>query len=75
MLRHKGAILDEWCSTENRDPADIERSIGVGKDPGDVGAELIEAGATLFTVGIGGPSYDLGLLKDWIAWRDEQNAR
>jgi hypothetical protein len=30
------------------------------------------AGATLFTVGFGGPHHDLGLLKEWIAWRDDR---
>ena len=73
VLRRKSAVLDEWCAQEGRDPSQIERSIGVQKAPEQVGPELLDAGATLFTVGIGGPSYDLGLLKDWIAWRDEQN--
>jgi probable F420-dependent oxidoreductase len=74
VLKHKSAVLDEWCATEGRDPSEIERSIGVGKSPEDVGADLVAAGASLFTVGGGGPDYDLGLLKDWVAWRDEQNA-
>jgi probable F420-dependent oxidoreductase len=74
VLRRKGAILDEWCATEGRDPAGIERSMGVSGDPAAIGPALVAAGATLFTVGLGGPRYDLGLLKDWIAWRDEQNA-
>ena len=30
----------------------------------------VAAGATLFTVGIGGPDYDMGLLRQWIRWRD-----
>ncbi len=42
------------------------------KSPDEVGQALVDAGATLFTVGKGGPDYDLGLLKDWIAWRDDQ---
>jgi hypothetical protein len=25
-------------------------------------------------VGIGGSAYDLAPLRDWVAWRDEQNA-
>jgi hypothetical protein len=49
-----------------------ERSIGVQKPPDQVGDELVAAGATLFTVGFGGPYHDLGLLKDWIAWRDDR---
>lgn len=34
-----------------------------------------EAGITLFTIGLSGPSYNLRLVREWIAWRDEQNAR
>jgi hypothetical protein len=30
----------------------------------------VEAGATLFTIGVDGPDYDLTLVKDWISWRD-----
>ena len=38
------------------------------------GRGLLEQGVTLFTVGTGGPDFDLGLAKQWIAWRDAQNA-
>ena len=71
-LRHKNTVLDRWCAEVGRDPAEIERSIGVQKPPGEVGDALVAAGATLFTIGIGGPDYDLGLLKQWVAWRDER---
>ena len=70
-LRRKNAILDGHCADVGRDPAEIERSIGVQKPPQEVGDALLDAGATLFTVGFGGPHHDLGLLKDWIAWRDD----
>jgi hypothetical protein len=33
----------------------------------------VEKGVSTFTVGASGPDYDLGLLRDWIAWRDDQN--
>ena len=72
-LRHKAAVLDQWCATEGRDPAQVERSIGVSQAPGAVGAGLLAAGASLFTIALGGPKFDLGLTKDWLAWRDEQN--
>ncbi len=72
-LRRKGAILDEWCGTENRDPAAVERSIGVDKSPDEVGDELLAAGATLFTLGLNGPDYDLGLVREWLAFRDRKN--
>jgi probable F420-dependent oxidoreductase len=70
----KSAILDEWCRTEGRDPSEVERSVGVEGSPGEKGQPLLDAGVTLFTIGLGGPSYDLARLTDWLAWRDEINA-
>ena len=79
-IAHKHAVLDDWCAKVGRDPAEIERSAGVSPRPGrlpeDVadyaaGAEALHAvGTRLFTVGIGGPKYDLGPIRDLVAWRD-----
>jgi probable F420-dependent oxidoreductase len=63
----KSQILDRHCADIGRDPGEIERSIGVSAAPQDVAA-----GAGLFTIGVGGPDYDLGLVKEWVAWRDAQ---
>jgi probable F420-dependent oxidoreductase len=74
-ITHKHDVLDEWCAKVGRDPGDIERSAGVPEgDPGEAGPPLLRAGTRLFTVGGDGPDYDMGRLKDWVAWRDEQNA-
>jgi probable F420-dependent oxidoreductase len=83
-IAHKHAVLDEWCTKLGRDPAEIERSSGVSPKPGrlpeDVkdyaaGAESLYAvGTRLFTVGIGGPRYDLGPIRDLVAWRDSRQA-
>ncbi|HET6877133.1 MAG TPA: LLM class F420-dependent oxidoreductase [Jatrophihabitans sp.] len=69
-LRRKSEILAAHCADVGRDPAEIERSVGVRGEPGAVASELLDAGARLFTVGVGGPDYDLAPLKRWIAWRD-----
>jgi probable F420-dependent oxidoreductase len=73
-MQRKNRILDEWCATEGRDPAAIERSVGVEKSPDEVGEALLAAGSSFFTVGLNGPHYDLGRVKDWLAFRDERNA-
>jgi probable F420-dependent oxidoreductase len=76
-LRHKNAVLDEWCAKVGRDPAEIERSVGVpGAKIGDPSAadDLVEAGAEQLTVGMGGPRFDTAMLRDWVAWRDHHNA-
>jgi probable F420-dependent oxidoreductase len=74
-LERKIAILARHCADVGRDPAEIEISCGTGRGaggPGEIGPKLRDLGVTLFTVGHGGPRYDLGELRDWIAWRDEQ---
>jgi probable F420-dependent oxidoreductase len=74
-IAHKHDVLDDWCAKVGRDPAEIERSSGVPQgDPAEGGPPLLEAGTRLFTVGRGGPRYDMGALRDWVAWRDELNS-
>jgi probable F420-dependent oxidoreductase len=74
IASRKVKILDQHCADVGRDPAEIERSVGVQGSPEESGAQLRELGISMFTVGVGGPDYDLGSLRDWIAWRDEQNS-
>ena len=64
------SILPQHCADVGRDPAEIERSVGVQGDPARTGPALLDAGITLFSVGVGGPQYDLGGLRRWVAWRD-----
>jgi probable F420-dependent oxidoreductase len=71
-VARKSRILDGHCADVGRDPAEIERSTGVSAPPERAGRALLDAGVTLFTVGIGGPDYDMGLLQQWLRWRDEQ---
>lgn len=72
-LRHKTEVLDTWCAQVDRAPEAIERSTAVEASPDQVGDDLLAAGFTLFTIGINGPAYDFGLVREWITWRDQRN--
>jgi probable F420-dependent oxidoreductase len=71
-IAHKCRVLDEHCAAIGRDPAEIERSCGVSGPPERTADALLDAGVTLFTVGVSGPDHDLGMLRRWIRWRDER---
>lgn len=72
-LAHKAGVLDQHCATIGRDPSEIERSTKGDGDPATTGPKLRDLGFTFFNLA-GGPGADLGPLRDWIAWRDEENA-
>ncbi|WP_111768169.1 LLM class F420-dependent oxidoreductase [Nakamurella deserti] len=72
--RRKVGILEGHCADVGRDPAEIEHSTELGDlDEAAVNA-IADAGVTLFTMGVGGPEYDLAKLRQWTAWRDARNA-
>jgi len=73
VAARKVRILDQHCAEVGRDPAEIERSLGVQGDPEDLGPKLRDLGITMFSIGVGGPDYDLSELRAWITWRDRQN--
>lgn len=67
-LKRKSGILAEHGEAVGRDVTGIARSVSW---PGaDKAQGFVDAGTTLFTVGTGGPKYDLTELQDAIAWRD-----
>jgi probable F420-dependent oxidoreductase len=70
-LKRKSAILDEHGDAVGRDTAAlVERSVGVSGDPAETGDTLVAVGATLLTVGVSGPDYDLSTVRRWVEWRD-----
>lgn len=78
-MRHKMAILDDWCAKEGRDPAGIERSAGVDADLLNVNPKeadaYVDSGVRQFTLGVGGHDFDLAAVPQWLAWRDRTNER
>ncbi|RPF21998.1 LLM class F420-dependent oxidoreductase [Myceligenerans xiligouense] len=71
VLTRKSGILDEHGAAVGRDTGRlVERSVGVAGDPAEKGELLVAAGATLLTIGLDGPDYDLSGVKRWIDWRD-----
>ena len=74
MLAHKNAVLDEWCASVGRNPAEIERSTAAEAGPEHDGDTLFDQGFRLITIGTDGTSgFDLGLVRDWLDFRDEKN--
>jgi probable F420-dependent oxidoreductase len=70
------AALANWCAAEERDPAIIERAVGIepdqlGHDLAHHAADYVALGFTQITLGINGPRYDLGPVREWLSWRDD----
>jgi probable F420-dependent oxidoreductase len=82
QLEPKVAALSRWCDEYGRDPGDIEWGFGLSPSPRDHAEVLarhadayVDMGFTQITLGFNGPNWDVTTARDWIEWRDEQNAR
>ena len=73
-LPRKIGILQEHCDTVGRDISEIEFSSEQRVKDLATADELRELGVTLFTIGISGPDYPLAVVREWLVWRDQQNA-
>ena len=73
-LERKLGILEEHGTAVGRDTSQIEISTELSKRSVEEADEQFDLGATLFTVGMTGPHYDLEPVRDWLAWRDGKNA-
>ena len=74
QFAQKNRVLDDWCNRTGRDPAAVERSVGVDPKKIEVADKLIESGAQQVTLGLNGPGYDLGPVNEWLSWRKGLNA-
>ena len=75
-FKEKNDILLQHCADVGRDPSEIERTWGVRDNIVEQADALVEAGVTHLITGIGGDGkgYDLGPLRELVAWRDRVNA-
>jgi probable F420-dependent oxidoreductase len=73
-LERKLGVLGDWCDRVGRDVAEIQISTEVKTRTPEQTDALYDLGARLFTVSISGPDYNLGKVRDWIAWRDDKNS-
>jgi probable F420-dependent oxidoreductase len=71
-LERKRGVLAGHCEAIGRDVNEIEISTSAAS--AEAAKPLYDAGARLFTYGVGGPDYDLKPLEDLVAWRDSVGA-
>ena len=85
LIAHKHQVLDAWCARIGRNPLEIERSAGVAYTPARLpersdldfagqAQALFDVGTRLLTLSLTTPPYDLGPVREVLAWRDEVNA-
>ena len=69
--RARRLVRARWAATRWRSSAPRACE---AQDAAASAESLYAVGTRLFTVGVGGPDYDLGPLRDLVAWRDRTNA-
>ena len=67
-VRHKNAVLDDWCAKVGRDPKSIERTIAIEPEDIDKVDEYAEAGADHLILMTPGP-FDLSIVEKFLARR------
>jgi len=72
-LKHKRGSLAEHGAAVERDVSEIEVSVELRERTMQQADELHEAGATLFTLGLDGPEFDMSVVREWLSWRDRAN--
>lgn len=72
-LERKLGILAEHGEAVGRDVSEIEVSCELRRFTSKEADQLVGLGATLFTIGLSGPDYDLASVRDWLRWRDAHN--
>ncbi len=67
---HKSSVLDDWCVKIGRDPSEVDRSIGIDPKMIDKADEYEAAGVDEITIGLNGPDFDMGSVRELLSWRN-----
>jgi probable F420-dependent oxidoreductase len=70
VFAHKSAILDDWCTKSGREASGVERSVGFDPKNFDDLDAYVAAGADEITIGLNGPNFDMGQVREAVAWRN-----
>ena len=73
-VKRLSAVLDDWCAKVGRDPAEIERAASLDADKLEQAEQFVANGVTQLLVTCGGPEFDVGPLRELLAWRDGRRA-
>ena len=68
--RSKSEVLAGHCAAVGRDPGSITRVWAVQGGKLEAAEALHAAGVGVLTVGVSGPSYDLGQVRELLQWRE-----
>ncbi len=68
--KHKCQVLDNWCEKIGRDPAEIERTVLVGRESVDQLHEFVEAGASHIMISISDDPWQFDAVEKLVQWRD-----
>jgi probable F420-dependent oxidoreductase len=74
VVRHKSAVLDDWCAKVGRDPSAIERSVTDLQTATEDDLDgYLALGMTQMILPFGGPDWDFAQLERLLAWRDSRS--
>jgi hypothetical protein len=71
MFTHKSSVLDDWCAKSGRDPSEVERSAGLEPKMMEHADQYAAAGAHEITIGLNGPDFDMGPVRELLDWRNK----
>lgn len=70
-FRHKIDVLEKHCAEQGRDRTEIEISAGIDPKRVDQADAMAAAGVDEITLGLNGPDYDLGAVREWLDWASQ----